>query len=52
MAKSTLKPTSVPEEVIDELAASLKIDTAQALDLVMFLQNELRAASTKRRQMR
>ena len=37
-----LKPTDVPEKAIAELAASLKIDEATALDLIMFMYEESR----------
>jgi hypothetical protein len=37
-----LVETAIPEEVIQELAAALKIDTASAVDLIMFMHRELR----------
>jgi hypothetical protein len=36
-----LKPTDVPEEVITMLAESLGVDTDQALDCIMAIQDEL-----------
>ena len=35
-----LKPTDIPEEVIEQLAESLKIDTATVVDFIMFLYRE------------
>jgi hypothetical protein len=36
-----LKPTDIPEIAIQEIATSLGIDTAMALDLIMNLQDEV-----------
>jgi hypothetical protein len=36
-----LKPTDVSEELIEEIAASLNIDTTDALDLIMFMYHEI-----------
>jgi len=36
-----LKPTDVPEEVIQMLAESMRIDAATALDLLMALQRDV-----------
>jgi hypothetical protein len=38
-----LRPTDVPERVIQDLAASLKIDPAMALDLIMATGKEIGA---------
>jgi hypothetical protein len=44
-----LRPTDIPEAAIERLAASMKIDTAAALDIIMDLYDEAVAASGGRR---
>jgi hypothetical protein len=40
-----LSPTEIPEEVIRMLMESLKIDATDAVDLIVFMHDELRAAA-------
>jgi hypothetical protein len=47
MMKQKLRPTEIPEEVIEKLAASLGTGTDLAADLVVFMHDELRDASVK-----
>jgi hypothetical protein len=45
MAKEkAFKPTDIPEQAIEELAESMKIDSATAVDLIMFMYRELLSA--------
>jgi hypothetical protein len=41
-----LRPVDVPEEIIEQLVKSLGIDEAEAADLVVFMDEELRTAPT------
>jgi hypothetical protein len=43
-ATKHLKPTEIPEEVIDELALSLGVDTATAVDLILSMERKTREA--------
>jgi hypothetical protein len=43
-----LKPTGIPEDVIEQLVESLKIDTATAVDFVVFLYRETKVPELRK----
>jgi hypothetical protein len=47
-----LRPIEIPESVIQQLAESLKIDTAKAVDLIMLMQEELQPKRPERKKAR